>query len=246
MSSFIQSNRWIRVFLFYVLALSTSLPTLGLGGEWFYEANLSFEWSTGKAVLIALGPFLAALLFRSYLPSRNRSSLYGGQPGRSLFMIALPIVLFTLVGVNGFADQSKWWAGFWLSSILILYALFEEFGWRGYLEEELLDFPPLIRYIIVGSFWYTWHWTFLHSSSWVSELIFWSILVGASWGIGQIRTGTKSLLACTAFHIIGNVFFRYQLIVEGVPQTTRFILLGVCLLSWIFLVRSWPSSKIEP
>ena len=245
MMSILKSNRWIRVFLFYVLALSTSLPTLGLRGEWFYEANLNFEWSTGKAVLIALGPFLAALLFRSYLPSHNRSSLYGGQPARSLFMIALPILLFTLVGVDGFTDQSNHWTGFWLSSILLLYALLEEFGWRGYLEEELLDFPPLTRYVLVGTFWYAWHWTFLHTTNGLSELIFWAVLVAASWGIGQIRAGTKSLLACTAFHIIGNVFFRYQLLVEGVPQTTRLILLGLCLFAWIFLVRSWPPQKSE-
>ncbi|MEO1713821.1 MAG: CPBP family glutamic-type intramembrane protease, partial [Bacteroidota bacterium] len=239
------SKRWIRVFLFYVLALSTSLPTLGLRSAWFYEADLSFEWSTGKAVLIALGPFLAALLFRTFLSTDAKSSLTGGQPARSFLMLALPIVLFTIIGVEGFPEQSKYWTGFWLSTILILYALFEEFGWRGYLEEEVLEYPPLVRYMIVGTFWYAWHWTFLDASSWISELLFWGILVGASWGIGQIRVITKSLMACAAFHIIGNVFFRYYLIVEGVPQTTRFILLAICLIVWILLLRTWPTGTKE-
>lgn len=82
----------------------------------------------------------------------------------------------------------------------------------------------------------TWLWP---------ELVFCVILMGASWGIRQIKRGTQSLLAGTAFHLIGNVFFWYQLIVEGAPAQARYLLLAGCLALWIGLLVKWLKPESE-
>jgi membrane protease YdiL (CAAX protease family) len=57
-------------------------------------------------------------------------------------MIALPILLFTIFGANNNLDLNRHYYGFIIGLSLALYGICEEYGWRGYLQNELIHLIP--------------------------------------------------------------------------------------------------------
>lgn len=92
----------------------------------------------------------------------------------------------------------------WLVALSILiYGLFEEIGWRGFLHQALKPLPNIVNILIVASLWFVWHLNFEITSS---NGLFFAILVLGSWGIGKVADSTHSLLAVSAFHSLNNFF----------------------------------------
>ena len=160
-------------------------------------------------------------------------------------MIAIPILLFTFFGANNNQNLNKHYYGFIVGASLTLYAVCEEFGWRGFLQNEFANLKPFLRAIIIGSFWYLWHLSFISNETTVfDELKFFGILVFASWGIGAIAEKTKSVFACACFHLIGSILTFSPLISNSFDNQTRYIIFGICLFSWIIIVNTWEKSII--
>jgi membrane protease YdiL (CAAX protease family) len=156
-------------------------------------------------------------------------------------MLAIPALVLGVMGVsNSFAmDPHAFGAqiGIWI----ILYAILEETGWRGYLQDEFRDQPALLRYFIVALFWYAWHFSYLIGrnsiGSEISNLLF---VIAASIGIGFVADRTRSIFAAAAFHMVGNVLMTSVEFRAFIPdKDSRITVVLACVAVWLVMLRLW-------
>ncbi len=109
----------------------------------------------------ALGLFIGSLLLRQRI-DKKETSIAGINLSYSVVIISIPILCLTIIGVeNNFGIQMNLFGAF-IGVFTMIYAFLEEYGWRGYLQEELMPkFNKWIAYAIIGITWYIWHWYFL-------------------------------------------------------------------------------------
>lgn len=128
----------------------------------------------------------------------------------------------------------------------LVYCIMEEYGWRGYLQEELKSFNPRLKYLIVGTEWYLWHLSFLTTTDIGDNLFFWLMMIFGSWGIGQVADSTKSILACACFHLIIQIMMFNALIKDGINGTEKLTILGISAVLSFFIVKKWERANTKP
>lgn len=231
-----------RIILFYVIAITVSnvfrfdvFGTLDKASELHPFAFTVLIVLEGIGVLIGALP--AIQLMKKAKPSSM--SLFGTSRTKSLLLFILPIAVFTIIGVsNGYEMNSNIY-GFVAGVGIFTYCLFEEYGWRGYLQDELSELKPWKRYLLIGFLWYLWHLPFLSNTDIDDNLIFLGMMIFGSWGIGQIAIATKSIIACAAFHFVVNIFTVNQLIKNGFEGNSKWITIGIILTFSIIIVNRW-------
>lgn len=235
-------QKWIRVAIYYAIAVAFSyLSRVYWGMAGLPDPRLGV-WGVYLHLLAGVGPFLGALvIWFVFRPPGRRLSFGGTFLPMGLAMLAVPAVVFGIIGVaNRFGIDPHAFGvaiGIWIS----LYAVLEETGWRGYLQQEFREQPALMRYAIVGLFWYPWHLTFVlgHNpiGTEISNLIF---LVLASVGIGFVADRTKSIFAASAFHIIGNILLTSAAFKIFIPaMSDRMTIVLICAVIWLVMLRLW-------
>lgn len=240
------NNTTKRLTIFIAIALLWSFL-------WFSQRSQFNEWfeklPSFTILFLGLIPTLGLLIAGAFLRSRSPSitnSLTGGQLLPAVLIVSIPILCLVGIGVpNSFGVQENVF-GLFIGSFTLLYALLEEYGWRGYLQEELIaKYSKWTTYIVVGLIWYLWHWFFLRPGN-DPKWIMIPILIGASAGIGEISRMTKSILICAAFHGIANILFIYPIIARQLTGPEKLIVLAVCLLTWIPILRTIKANSFTP
>ncbi len=238
-----------RLFLFLIIAISLSnvfrfdvfklnkhleqLPT------WIYLLVSVF--------LEGSGVFIGALI-AIYLLQKQRSteiSLHGTSKYKGLLMSAIPMLLLTIIGVKNDHNLNPHLYGFIAVFGSWLYCILEEYGWRGYLQEEFKDLKPILRYSLIGFIWYAWHLTFLGNATVWDNLFFLAMMILGSWGIGKIAELTKSIVASACFHLIVQIMMFNSFIKNGINLTEKLTILGVSVLLWIVILRKWDKEKVS-
>jgi len=232
-----KSNSNLRVGIFIVVTLLWSFI-------WFSQRHLLnnfFGNIPSFAVLFlglvpALGLFIGSLLLRQKI-DKKETSIAGINLNYSIVVMSIPILCLTIIGVeNNFGIQKNLFGAF-IGGFTMTYAFLEEYGWRGYLQEELMPkFNKWIVYAIIGITWYTWHWYFLREGN-DAKLIMIPILIVASIGIGEIAKSTKSIVICAALHGIVNILLIYGIISNQLSSLQKIIILTICLGVWIPTIR---------
>jgi uncharacterized protein len=96
----------------------------------------------------------------------------------------------------------------------MIFAMFEEWGWRGYLEPRFvaLGVPDTRRHLFVGAVWAIWHFPLILSTVYteIPYALFFpcfvvAILVTAI-VYGQLRKASGTVWTCVVMHGIGNAF----------------------------------------
>ena len=231
----------VRVSIYYLIALAfsflarfswhTSDPVVAAPGA---------MWNLYWHQVSALGPFLGALaIWAAFRP--ERSITFGGTwPAMGLCMLAVPALVLGVLGVdNGFAVERHVF-GAHLGLWIVLYGILEETGWRGYLQGEFANRAAIVRYVIVGLFWYAWHFSWLIGHSVGGEAAGLAILLLASVAIGFVAERTRSIFAAAALHAAGNIFFMtadFRRIIPSI-QTRGGVALA-CLAVWLVMLRLW-------
>ncbi|MBN2323566.1 MAG: CPBP family intramembrane metalloprotease [Spirochaetes bacterium] len=130
--------------------------------------------------------------------------------------IAIVLVLGLLTGASGFEEFSpaELIESFLPSLVtFLLFAVFEEVGWRGYLAPKVysLGMNRYLAHAIVGVIWASWHFPFLrelwaHTSEPLFALIPRFILGTFVFAMvyGEIRIRTGSFWPAVLMHWIGN------------------------------------------
>lgn len=198
-----------------------------------------------QVILEGIGVFLGALT-AIYLLKKERKleiSFLGTSKSKGLFMSVIPIILLAVFGVKNDYGVNKHTFGLIAVFGTMFYCIMEEYGWRGYLQEEFKNLKPIKRYLLIGFIWYFWHLTFLTQASLFENVFFLVMLIFGSWGIGQVAESTKSILASACFHLIIQIMMFNTIIKDGIDGTQKIMILGISVFVWFVILRKWNSNQ---
>ena len=176
-----------------------------------HGVNYALELSTG------LGPIVGALVAMAIFKRKTEYTITGKSAWKSIATIAVPCLVF---GIIGGLDTAI------ICFMAFVYGLLEEYGWRGFLQNELKGLPVWQYVLIITVMWFLWHLDLKARDI----LPFFLLLLFASWGIGKVATDTHSLLFCAAFHGIVNFSKRGRL-----ADTTFLVAFIGVIVFWIVL-----------
>jgi membrane protease YdiL (CAAX protease family) len=103
-------------------------------------------------------------------------------------MTIIPIIILTIIGVKNDFELDAHLYGFIAMIGTLLYCIMDEYGWRGYLQEEFKTLKPWGKYLLIGFIWYLWHLTFITKAS-IGDNIFFFCNDGF-WKLGN-RTSSR-------------------------------------------------------
>jgi len=193
----------------------------------------------GTALLTGVGVWVTAILAIKSLRKQRRThiSLFGDAPLFSILMSLVPILLLTIIGMNNHYSIPNHLWGFSAIIATLLYCVMEEYGWRGYLQEELKFVKPWLRYCLIGTLWYVWHLSFLEETSIASILTGLGMLIIASWGIGQLTLLTHSILVAACFHLLIQIMFFNTFFRNHLNAREKLIIFVTLLTTWLILLK---------
>ena len=240
------------------------LKTYRIGGFLTISLVWSLLWFSQKHILhdfFGKQPSLLILLF-GLIPTiglligsysmRKRltdieTSILGKNSKLSILIMSIPIICLLIIGVENSHKIQPNLFGLLIGMFTVTYAVFEEIGWRGYLQEEFKEKNiKWVGYLFIGIVWYLWHWYFLREGN-NPRLIMIPILIGSSIGLGEVARITKSILICGSIHSLVNITIIYSLIANNISNREKLIIFTICLLIWIpLIVKINKSNKNTP
>ena len=225
--------------LFFYLIVIVTQYLLRHGGLNFYER---LDWpDLGKfavaIVLLGGSVTIAALAsWKIFGPQFKVSTLLGEQPRYALVMFFVPIVTISAFGYANNAGINPHLAGALMGLLLMVYAICEEIGWRGFMHDAMSPLPIIIRSIVIGIAWYMWHFWFLYeNSNLIEQIQLLLLLCGLSVLFSKIIEVTRSWISVGAFHCAGNITLFAGAFVA--PQQQRLIM-GTIILSCLILIHT--------
>jgi membrane protease YdiL (CAAX protease family) len=178
----------------------------------------------------------------------------------SMTMVIALGVLLGVTRINGSLNSllSVWIASFAVQLIpRMLFAMFEEWGWRGYLEPRFvaLGVPDTQRHLLVGVIWALWHFPLIFSTAYteIPYAIFLPLFVVAvtltAVVYGQLRKASGSVWTAVVMHGIGNAFgwaiiqnnlltFNNKLLANPAPESILSIVIIGALGWWMLYKRN--------
>lgn len=233
---------WIRLVLFFGIAVLFSYIFRVYPPQWYTDLEFGGGLTIFKYLAEGLGPFLGALIVITLFKPKRTITVFGTSTLKSMLMVSLPLILFTAIGLDNKEGLNPHYYGFLVGLLSLVYVFLEEFGWRGYLLDELKTgaLTPLWRAVIIGGLWYIWHLNFNITSQNIGEhATFLGVLIFASWGFEKITDTTKSVLSVACFHLLGSILSYNPLLQNGFSNNQRWVIFGSCLVFWIYMVSTW-------
>ncbi|RUO71136.1 CPBP family intramembrane metalloprotease [Pseudidiomarina salinarum] len=227
-----------------LLAILISSPfRFGLADWPIMDAHL-FGVPVLRALLEGSGPIIAVLVVTVGLRQYWQPVTFtGGSTVHALLMLLTAPVVFTLIGVPNAAGISPHWFGLALGSGTIIYCLFEEAGWRGFLQNALQSWSPVRRYVLVGVLWYLWHLGFLaEGATWANQLMALAVLIGGSFLLGKLADETHAVAVTAAFHLVVNILV-FNSLARDVPVTDKLLLIAACVVLWVPILIHWKRTR---
>lgn len=211
------------------------------------EKNSKWSYLITQGILEGSGIFIAGLL-GLYLLKKQRTitiSFFGTSTVKSIVMALVPTILLVSIGVQNKYEINPHLYGLIAAFGSFIYCIMEEYGWRGYLQEEFKFLKPIIKFSLIGLIWYAWHLSFLTEATLIDNLFFLGTLIMGSWGIGKVAELTNSIVACSCFHLIVNIFMYNHFFNNAFSGLSKLILLIVSLLIWIFILVKWKKDSMS-
>jgi hypothetical protein len=241
-----------RIFLFLLIAFVVSNVFRFNIFHWneILEKTSTWSYLITEGILEGSGIFVAGLLGLYLLRKQRKveTSFFGTSKSKSLFMAFVPTLLLITIGVQNKYEINVHLFGLIAAFGSFIYCIMEEYGWRGYLQEELQFLQPVIKFLLIGFIWYAWHLSFLTEATLVDNLFFLGTLILGSWGIGKVAELTHSILACSCFHLIVNIFMYNHFFNNAFSGKSKLIILVVSVLLWIIILVQWKKdiTRFEP
>lgn len=191
----------------------------------------------------------------------------GHWPWYLFSLLVYPIVMTVVIGlgmivgvtqVNGNLNAllPLFIAGFAAQLIpRMIFALLEEWGWRGYLEPRLaaLGVADGRRHLLVGAVWALWHFPLVLSTDYTDMpygifFPFFVVAIGLTAVVyGQLRQASETVWTSVLMHGVGNAFgwailqnklftFNNKLLANAAPESI-FSIVIVGILAWWLLYK---------
>ena len=241
-----QRRRVVGITLFMLIALGFSYVFRIAQPEWHQGLNLPAWLLPFRRLPGAFGIFLGAFIAERAFGTGRRITITGTSARNAGLMIVFPVLLFAIIGVANDVGIEAHLFGLAIGLQAVFWVFLEEYGWWGYLQNELSHLRPLPRYLLIGGLWYVWHFWFLRYSPVNEPVSFlisitsgFAILFGASWGLGVVAESTRSILAAACFHMLGSLIFFNPIITESVAEPIRWTIFALCLVFWVVMLRRW-------
>jgi membrane protease YdiL (CAAX protease family) len=239
-----------RIALFYGVAIVVS----NLFRFDLFELNARLgEWSGLGYVIIrnvleGSGVFLGALVAHYLLKqARPLNITFWGTSRKFVLLIAVvPLVLISAIGLRYNYGVNEHLFGAVATIAVLIYCAMEEYGWRGYLQQELNGLQQLTKYLVIGLLWYLWHLPFLENPSVLANVLFLGTLVLGSWGIGQVAVLTRSIGASACVHFVVNITFFNVFFHQALDPLMLGLVIAVCIGAWVIILRKWKAQGVEP
>jgi uncharacterized protein len=243
----VQQGKWLRIAVYYLIALAVAALARLYWHTGDIASSMRSPWIMYLHLVSGLGPALGAAAVYLIFRYRSRMSLGGTDLPLALLAIAVPAAVMGAIGIaNPFAIEPHLFGvhmGVWIA----IYAVLEEIGWRGYLQDEFASRPALLKYAIVGLFWYAWHLSWLTTPLVPGDELFTILfMILAAAGIGFVADRTRSVLAAGAFHIIGNIMGLTTDFKTLIPSLhSRMVIVFVCVVVWLVILRIWRMRDVK-
>jgi len=235
-----QSKTNWKAIVFYVAAATIIAGLFRKPFFDFYNSS-SYHFMVALAcvtLLIGWAPALSAFLSWKIFGSQNRESdWFGAWKNGALAMASLPAIVFGAFGYPNDFGMNAHLAGFLLGALIFLYALGEEIGWRGYMQDALAPRPLWIRALLIGVVWWAWHLFFFRSLDPGYILQSLAIIFGTSFMLSWLISESRSWISVAAFHSIGNIAFMATAL--DMPQQTRFTIAGIIFVGLLAIHLRW-------
>ncbi len=233
----------VRILLFYGIAIVVS----NLFRFDLFDLNVRLgSWSGLGYVIIrnvleGSGVFIGALvglhLLRKVRPVEI--SFWGSSRRAVLLMALVPFLLITMIGVRNTFGINVHLFGAVATIAVLVYCVMEEYGWRGYLQQELGALRPWLKIVVIGGLWYFWHLSFLENTDVLANVMFFGTLVLGSWGIGQLAVLTRSIGASACFHFVVNITFFNVFFHKAFDPLMLGVIIACCVGAWIIILKKW-------
>jgi len=230
----------LGLLVFYGLAAGVQFGLRHGGLDFYDRMDWSFLQMFAVAVLF-LGGSIAVAAFVSWIifgPQNRTSSLFGTKPLLAVLMAIVPIIVVAVLGYENDFGMNPHLAGAAMAGLLVLYALGEEIGWRGYMNDALSPAPYIVRGSLIGAAWWAWHFWFLDEGSTMQEQIqLLAILTATSFLFISIIGMSRSWLSVAAFHSVANIGMLAGAF--DVPTNKRLLMGGIALVILIAIHSYW-------
>jgi membrane protease YdiL (CAAX protease family) len=207
------------VIVFYLIAIGCRYATNKTG----LLAHIDNDFF--RIVIQGVGPAVAALVVFKVFRIKPQMTLTGGYRNKWIPLLIFWVLPVVAIVAFAYLTTAKW--SFFILPILI-YALLEEIGWRGFLQPALSFLPKFTGILIVTVLWFVWHLNFAFDNS---SLIFFAVLLLGSWGMAAISRKTNSVLAVSAFHAAYDVYASVEK-----PSVYFMVILAAIFLIWLLAV----------
>jgi hypothetical protein len=231
---------WLDIGTFIVLATLISLPfRLGMVDQPWLSATV-FGVPVWRALLEGSGPIIATVVAtRGFRRHWWPITFAGSSLPHAAAILAIPCLVFMLAGIPNSSGASPHLFGLMLAMTTVAYCVFEESGWRGYLQNALQGIPAASRYVLIGLAWYAWHLPFLADGATLgNQCAFLALLVGASFLLGRLADEMHSVFLVAGFHLAVNLLSFNQLFGEASPGRKLLLLIG-CIVLWVPVLLHW-------
>ena len=228
---------WKYIILFLLIALGLSfLMQTGYFDEYF-QAFSNDTFLSGSTYLIAgFSTLIAGIIGLAFHKNlSNRIIILGDEKMKNLLILVLPIIAFSIVGLNNKFSMNKSLYGFAFASINTLYAFTEELGWRRYLQNALERLNINIKYILIAVVWWIWHFRF---ETQFDLFIFPIICIVGGFLLGALADASKSILPVVAMHTL--IILTTNSGNFGKNEITG---IGIVLFGWVIIEQIWKQKR---
>jgi hypothetical protein len=165
----------------------------------------------------------------------KKITIIGNDAQKNVMVLCLPIVAFSIIGLDNNFGMNKSFYGFAYALINTIYVFTEEFGWRRYLQNALEGLNKNIKYILIGVIWWIWHFRF---DSQFDIFIFPLICIGGGFLLGKLADESKSILPVISMHTL--IVLTTNAGNFGMKEITG---IGIVIIGWILIEQIWKRKK---
>lgn len=217
---------WKVIGAFYILACGLTYILIqapnAIKEIWssIFDFAPNFSWNHGIAL------FIVSMLAYRFSKIDRKTTFLGNKPSYSIIFAAVFLVAYSVIGFsNDYGINRHLWAFIFCLSTLI-YDIFEENAWRGFLNDSLRPIPIWLKGVVTGILWSVWHILIFNSFDQFGGFhIFLILSVIVSIVMSYATERTNSILVASSIHAL--------LILRDINITI------FCVIIWIGILSLW-------
>jgi len=231
---------WYYIALFYLIAFVISAPfNSGIFLKSFETLTQNYLISYWAFLPAGIGTLIAALLALFFNKNYIRTiTLFGNNQLKNLAIALTPLIVFTIVGLANEHQLNNNYYGFAFAAVALSYALSEEIFWRGFLQDTLQPIGKTKSYLIIGIFWWAWHFRFNTTFDFTTFLI---ICIGSAFLLGKFAEETKSFLTSAGLHSL-----IILITTDGMTSNSGIAGGVITLIIWLSIGKWWKTKTNKP